>query len=104
MDPCELGIGMRFYENAKPKSPSDLVEQSRTGHFAGEAILAGQSADLEEPGDAVVLRVSDTADEIVGDVLGKLKLGQRREQWAGAGIRLLLGVIDVGSCKCPDRS
>ena len=49
--------------------------QSRTGHFAGEAILAGQFADLEEPGDALVLRVSDMAEEIVADVLGKLKLG-----------------------------
>jgi gluconokinase len=49
--------------------------QSRTGHFAGEAILAGQFADLEEPRDALVLRVSDMAEEIVADVLGKLKLG-----------------------------
>jgi beta-glucuronidase len=26
VDPYESGIGMRFYENAKPKTPSDLVE------------------------------------------------------------------------------
>src|SRR5271163_3527440 len=31
----------------------------RSGHFAGEAILAGQFADLEEPGDALVVRVGD---------------------------------------------
>ena len=49
--------------------------QSRTGHFAGEGILAGQFADLEEPRDALVLRVSQTPEEIVGDVLRKLKLG-----------------------------
>jgi gluconokinase len=49
--------------------------QSRTGHFAGEGILAGQFADLEEPRDAFVLRVSETPEEIVGDVLGELKLG-----------------------------
>jgi gluconokinase len=49
--------------------------QSRTGHFAGEAILAGQFADLEEPGDALALRVGATAEENVADVLGKLKLG-----------------------------
>ncbi len=49
--------------------------QSRTGHFAGEAILAGQFADLEEPRDALVLRVSDTAEEIVADVLAKRRLG-----------------------------
>jgi len=49
--------------------------QSRTGHFAGEAILAGQFRDLEEPRDALVLRVSDTAEEIAGEVLKSLKLG-----------------------------
>jgi len=48
---------------------------SRTGHFAGERILAGQFADLEEPRDALVLRVSETPGEIVGDVLRELKLG-----------------------------
>ena len=48
---------------------------SRTGHFAGERILAGQFADLEEPRDALVLRVSERPEEIVGDVLRKLKLG-----------------------------
>jgi gluconokinase len=45
----------------------------RTGHFAGEAILAGQFADLEEPGDALVLRVGETAEEIVGVVVEWLK-------------------------------
>jgi hypothetical protein len=25
-EPCELGIGTRFYQNAIPKTPSDLVE------------------------------------------------------------------------------
>ena len=49
--------------------------QSRTGHFAGEGILAGQFADLEAPRDALVLRVSETPEEIVGDVLRELKLG-----------------------------
>jgi gluconokinase len=49
--------------------------QNRTGHFAGEGILAGQFADLEEPRDALVLRVSEPPEEIVGDVLRKLKLG-----------------------------
>jgi gluconokinase len=49
--------------------------QSRTGHFAGEGILAGQFADLEDPRDALVLRASETPEEIVEDVLRKLKLG-----------------------------
>jgi len=54
--------------------------QSRTGHFAGEGILAGQFADLEEPRDALVLRASETPEEIVAGVLRKLKLGQCRER------------------------
>jgi gluconokinase len=48
--------------------------QSRTGHFAGEAILAGQFADLQEPRDALVLPVSNTPEEIVKAVLRNLKL------------------------------
>ena len=49
--------------------------QSRTGHFAGATILAGQYADLEEPRGALFLRVSETPEEIVADVLRRLKLG-----------------------------
>jgi gluconokinase len=48
--------------------------QRRTGHFAGEGILAGQFADLEEPRAALVVRISD-AKEIVGAVLRGLKIG-----------------------------
>jgi gluconokinase len=52
---------------------------SRTGHFAGETILAGQFSDLEEPRDALVLRVSNAPEEIVRRALRKLKLGNHRE-------------------------
>jgi len=48
--------------------------QSRTGHFAGEEILAGQFADLEEPQRAFVVRIGD-AKEIVEVVLRELKAG-----------------------------
>jgi gluconokinase len=48
--------------------------QRRTGHFAGEGILAGQFADLEEPRGALVVRIGD-AKEIVGAVLRRLKTG-----------------------------
>jgi gluconokinase len=48
--------------------------QGRTGHFAGEGILAGQFADLEEPGDALVLRVGDATEEIVGGMVEWLKV------------------------------
>jgi gluconokinase len=49
--------------------------ESRSGHFAGEAILAGQFSDLEEPRDALVLPVSNTPEEIVQEVLRKLQFG-----------------------------
>jgi gluconate kinase len=49
--------------------------QGRTGHFAGEGILAGQFADLQEPRDALVARVSDAAEEIVGEILRGLGIG-----------------------------
>jgi gluconokinase len=53
--------------------------ERRTGHFAGEAILAGQFADLEEPSDGLVVRVGETAEEIVEEVVRKLGRGSRRE-------------------------
>lgn len=38
---------------------------ARHGHFAGEAILAGQFRDLEEPSDALVVPVTLTPQQIV---------------------------------------
>jgi gluconokinase len=46
--------------------------RSRHGHFAGEAILAGQFADLEEPDDAVTVDISPTPPEIVAEIRAKL--------------------------------
>lgn len=37
---------------------------ARHGHFAGESILAGQFADLEEPTDALTLDVSQTPEAL----------------------------------------
>lgn len=48
--------------------------ESRHGHFAGEAILAGQFADLEEPSNALVLDVSRTPAELVHDIITRLNL------------------------------
>ena len=48
--------------------------EHRTGHFAGEAILAGQFADLEEPDDAVVLDANAMPEENVREALSKLNL------------------------------
>jgi gluconokinase len=50
--------------------------EARHGHFAGEAILAGQFADLEEPRDALVLDVSHTPDELVAETISGLRLIQ----------------------------
>ncbi len=46
--------------------------RARHGHFAGEQILAGQFADLEEPDDAIVVSVDATPEEIVGEICGRL--------------------------------
>lgn len=48
--------------------------RARHGHFAGEAILAGQFADLEEPKGAVTVEISGTPPEIVADIRAKLQL------------------------------
>ena len=47
---------------------------ARHGHFAGESILAGQFADLEEPKDALTLDVSHTPEELVAEVVSGLGL------------------------------
>lgn len=45
---------------------------SRHGHFAGEGILAGQFADLEEPKDAIVEDVSQTPETIANAVVKRI--------------------------------
>jgi len=47
---------------------------ARRGHFAGESILAGQFADLEEPTDALTLDVAGTPDVIANQAIEKLRL------------------------------
>jgi gluconokinase len=47
---------------------------ARKGHFAGEAILAGQFADLEEPRDAIAVSVARSPEEIVAELRRQLKL------------------------------
>lgn len=48
--------------------------RSRRGHFAGETILAGQFADLEEPETAVTVEITSTPQEIVAEIRQKLEL------------------------------
>jgi len=44
----------------------------RHGHFAGQGILAGQFADLEEPDDAITIDAAKTPDEIVWEIRKRL--------------------------------
>ncbi len=50
--------------------------ETRHGHFAGEAILAGQFADLEEPQNALVLDVSHTPEQLVAEIISSLHLSE----------------------------
>jgi gluconokinase len=68
------GLEMRIcYLKGSFEAISSHIEH-RTGHFAGEAILAGQFADLEEPDDAMVLDATATPEENVRVALSKLNL------------------------------
>ena len=46
----------------------------RQGHFAGEGILAGQFADLEEPADAITIDAAKSPEEIVAEIRKHLAL------------------------------
>ena len=48
--------------------------RQRHGHFAGEGILAGQFADLEEPDDAITIDAAKTPEEIVVEIRKRLGL------------------------------
>ena len=68
------GLDLRIcYLRGSFEEISSHIEH-RTGHFAGEAILAGQFADLEEPDNAVVLDATQPPAENVSEALTKLHL------------------------------
>ena len=46
----------------------------RHGHFAGEGILAGQFADLEEPDDAITVDAAKSPEQIVAEIRKQLAL------------------------------
>jgi gluconokinase len=71
----EVGPPFRF---VYLKGRSELIAQrlrERHGHFAGEAILASQLADLEEPQGAVTVDIAATPEKIVAEIREKLGLG-----------------------------
>jgi len=70
----DVGSEVRF---VYLKGGSQLVAErlrKRAGHFAGEAILAGQFADLEEPQDAVTVEIGPAPEEIVSEIRDRLRL------------------------------
>jgi gluconokinase len=68
----EAGPEVRFvYLKGSAQLIAERV-RARHGHFAGEQILAGQFADLEEPEDAVIVDIAATPQEIVVEIRGKL--------------------------------
>jgi len=70
----EAGPQVRF---VYLKGSSELIAerlQARHGHFAGEQILAGQFADLEEPEAAVTVEIAATPEQIVAEIRRKLRL------------------------------
>jgi gluconokinase len=48
--------------------------RSRKGHFAGEQILAGQFADLQEPTDAITIDAAQSPEQIVAEIRKQLAL------------------------------
>ena len=50
--------------------------EHRHGHFAGESILAGQFADLQEPHNALVLDVFHPPDQLASEIIASLRLTQ----------------------------
>jgi gluconokinase len=48
--------------------------RARKGHYAGEQILAGQFADLEEPEDAITIDAALPAPQIVAGIRKRLAL------------------------------
>ena len=73
-DELAAGVDLRIYYLKGMYDEIRSRLKSRSGHFTGEAILGGQFSDLEEPSDAVVLRVSNTPEESVQEALRKLNL------------------------------
>jgi gluconokinase len=57
------------------KGEKDLIAgrlRARAGHFATEQILSAQFADLEEPADALTVRVAEAPEAIVAEIRRRL--------------------------------
>jgi gluconokinase len=68
----DAGPEVRFvYLKGSPALVADRL-RTRQGHFAGEQILAGQFADLEEPEAAFTVEIAATPEQIVNAIREKL--------------------------------
>jgi gluconokinase len=72
----ELDVGPQVHFVYLKGSAEQIAERlrSRQGHFAGEQILAGQFADLEEPENALTIEIASTPEQIVDQIRKKLGL------------------------------
>jgi gluconokinase len=77
-DQLSSGLDFRVVYLRGTYDEMKLHIEARHGHFAGESILAGQFADLEEPKDALVLDVKQSPEQLVAETVSRLKLRQSR--------------------------
>lgn len=69
-----VGPGVRFvYLKGDAQRITERL-RARRGHFAGEKILAGQFADLEEPDGAVVVDIDATPEAMVREIRENLRV------------------------------
>ena len=70
----DAGPEVRFvYLKGSPELVAERL-RLRHGHFAGEQILPGQFADLEEPEDAITADIARTPQQIVAGIRENLGL------------------------------
>jgi len=86
--------------------------RSRKGHYAGEQILAGQFADLQEPTDAITIDAAQSRNKSSrksasgSRYLKMRRLLNRTLGFAGAGLGVVAGAFGVpkltlGTCRAP---
>jgi MFS transporter, ACS family, tartrate transporter len=82
-----LGLHPRF---VYLKGAYALIEarlRERSGHFAGESILADQFRALEEPRDAIVADIDAPVETIVSTILAKIAAGKSSTREGKATLR-----------------
>jgi gluconokinase len=60
-----------IYLHGTPALIASRVHE-RTGHFAGESLIASQLATLEEPQHAITVDIDHTPDQIVDEIMHRL--------------------------------